>query len=132
MAVKDYKQMVVHIVDRGAVIATCDGIVEGILKYAKLAKSGYSVSLHVVVELKRRQSLDSYKMQVIKAILAHKTEINATLTKSKKILRDDYMTLIEKRLSIENLVPTCIKCLYTSKESASFTVISDRDCLLKG
>lgn len=76
MAVNDYKQVKYAVFREGKFVVEKDSILEAFKSYLKrLARGDKDLKLVAGINLKRRQSIESYKKQVSKGLSAHKTTL---------------------------------------------------------
>lgn len=97
MAVSDYKQVVYALFEGDTLIETSVSI-EGMFKsYLKHLKTDENVSCKIVagVQLKRRQNIESYKIQVSKGVSAHRSELRAFGRKLGVALGEDFDELVK-------------------------------------
>ena len=80
MKVNDYKQMKVYITREEAETLEFDDVIDAAATYFKTKKRR---SLYVVFVLKRRQSVDTWKKQISKAIAANLPNVNAARKSAK-------------------------------------------------
>ena len=72
-----------------------DDLKEAFRAYSKDCVNNCSVRLYVVVELKRRQSIESYKKQVLKAFDSFINEKGGRFKQLGLVLKDDFDGILE-------------------------------------
>ncbi|MNL91288.1 hypothetical protein D3C81_10190 [compost metagenome] len=98
MAVKDYKDIRVilegEIVDNKALIQSVNAAILAISK-------GEETKLEIGVNLKRRQLLSTYKVQIYKALVANQSSINKFALKHNITLKEGFLDTLKEDMLLE-------------------------------
>lgn len=96
MAVNDYKQVKYAVFREGKFVVEKDSILEAFKSYLKrLARGDKDLKLIAGVNLKRRQNVESYKLQIGKGLKAHKVALNLYAKKLNIVLTSDFDDIVK-------------------------------------
>ncbi len=125
MAVNDYKVLNVFVINGTKVEHSCGDIVDGIRYYLHGVSKGAKLSVYVVVSLKRRQSIDSFKKQVEKAIIANEQSLAVYAGSFSCQLLSSFLRTVVARMSVEADAPECITPSWGEFQSFCVVGVSD-------